>query len=86
MPLRRNPTAAEFTNCYNPTWGRHKARTLPSPGNHDYNVLRPDARREAANDTTFGVLKLTLSAGSCSWNFLPVAGQTFTDSGTTACH
>ena len=29
-------TAAEFTNCYNPTWGRHKTRTRPAPGNHDY--------------------------------------------------
>jgi hypothetical protein len=33
-----NGTAQEFTNCYNPTWGRHKARTKPSPGNHDYNT------------------------------------------------
>jgi Big-like domain-containing protein/calcineurin-like phosphoesterase family protein len=31
-------TAAEFSNCYNPTWGRHKARTRPSPGNHDYHT------------------------------------------------
>ena len=29
-------TSTEFTNCYNPTWGRHKSRTRPSPGNHDY--------------------------------------------------
>ncbi len=29
-------TAAEFTNCYHPSWGRHKARTMPAPGNHDY--------------------------------------------------
>jgi hypothetical protein len=29
-------TDTEFTNCYNPSWGRHKARTFPSPGNHDY--------------------------------------------------
>lgn len=29
-------TAAQFTDCYEPTWGRHKARTRPSPGNHDY--------------------------------------------------
>ncbi len=29
-------TAAEFANCYNPTWGRHKDRTRPAPGNHDY--------------------------------------------------
>lgn len=26
----------EYTNCYDPTWGRHKARTRPAPGNHDY--------------------------------------------------
>ena len=26
----------EFSNCYDPTWGRFKERTLPSPGNHDY--------------------------------------------------
>ena len=30
--------AAEYTNCYEPTWGRHKARTRPSPGNHDYGI------------------------------------------------
>ncbi len=29
-------TAKQFRDCYNPTWGRHKARTRPSPGNHDY--------------------------------------------------
>ncbi|AGZ42051.1 CBM96 family carbohydrate-binding protein [Actinoplanes friuliensis] len=33
-----NGTAAEFTSYYAPTWGRHKARTKPSPGNHDYNT------------------------------------------------
>ena len=26
----------EFADCYAPTWGRHKARTRPSAGNHDY--------------------------------------------------
>ncbi|CAA9436591.1 MAG: Alkaline phosphatase [uncultured Rubrobacteraceae bacterium] len=31
-------TAAEFKDCYNPTWGRHKARTRPTPGNHEYNT------------------------------------------------
>lgn len=29
-------TPSEFANCYDPTWGRYKARTRPSPGNHDY--------------------------------------------------
>lgn len=26
----------EFRECYEPTWGRHKWRTRPSPGNHDH--------------------------------------------------
>lgn len=26
----------EFGKCYEPTWGRFKDKTLPSPGNHDY--------------------------------------------------
>lgn len=29
-------TAEQFAGCYDPTWGRHKARTRPSAGNHDY--------------------------------------------------
>ena len=29
-------TYTEYVNCYEPTWGRHKARTKPSPGNHEY--------------------------------------------------
>ena len=33
-----NGSAAEYANCYDPTWGRFKARTKPSPGNHDYNT------------------------------------------------
>lgn len=29
-------TAKQYQDCYEPSWGRHKARTRPSPGNHDY--------------------------------------------------
>ncbi|HLU36120.1 MAG TPA: DNRLRE domain-containing protein [Thermomicrobiales bacterium] len=29
-------TAQQFRDCYDPSWGRHKSRTYPSPGNHDY--------------------------------------------------
>ena len=29
-------TAAEFTNCYDKTWGRFKTRTHPAPGNHEF--------------------------------------------------
>lgn len=33
-----NGTASEFANCYDPAWGRHKPRTRPVSGNHDYNT------------------------------------------------
>jgi hypothetical protein len=29
-------TYNEFINCYGPAWGRHKERTQPVPGNHEY--------------------------------------------------
>ncbi len=34
----------------------------------------------------YGVLKMTLSASSYSWTWLPAAGYTFTDSGSANCH
>ena len=30
-------TIGEFQNCYEPTWGKFKNRTMPAPGNHEYN-------------------------------------------------
>src|SRR5690242_2957514 len=44
------------------------------------------ANSQVRNSGTFGVLKLTLDATSYAWQFVPVAGQTFTDAGSTACH
>jgi hypothetical protein len=41
---------------------------------------------EVRNNSTYGVLKLTLHADSYDWEFVPVAGSTFTDSGSTQCH
>ncbi len=29
-------TASDFRECYDITWGRHKFRTRPTPGNHEY--------------------------------------------------
>jgi len=29
-------TAEQFRMCYDPAWGRHKSRTRPAPGNHEY--------------------------------------------------
>jgi len=38
------------------------------------------------NDKTFGVLKLTLYPERYRWEFIPVEGMTFADSGNGACH
>jgi len=37
------------------------------------------------DDSTWGVLKLTLRSDRYDWRFVPIAGQTFTDSGTATC-
>lgn len=29
-------TRQQYRDCYDPTWGRHKSRTRPVPGNHEY--------------------------------------------------
>jgi len=31
-----NGTLDEYQHCYDPTWGRHTARTRPAAGNHEY--------------------------------------------------
>jgi hypothetical protein len=51
---------------------------------YGFGSARPNSQVRNAN--TFGVLKLTLKSGSYDWRFLPQAGQSFRDSGSTACH
>ena len=33
-----NGTRGQFATCYDPAWGRHRARTRPTAGNHEYRV------------------------------------------------
>jgi len=49
-------------------------------------MQQPAANVEVRNNTTWGVIKFTLDAGRYSWQFVPAAGGTFTDSGTGTCH
>jgi hypothetical protein len=51
-------------------------------GRLDY--LKPNS--QVRNNTTYGVLKLILHSSSYEWKFVPIAGKTFTDSGTKMCH
>ncbi len=29
-------SVTDYRDCYNPSWGRHRSRTRPVPGNHEY--------------------------------------------------
>ncbi len=51
---------------------------------YGFGTIRPNS--EVRSSGTFGVLKLTLHATSYEWQFVPEAGKSFTDSGSTACH
>ena len=55
-------------------------------GRSHYAFTTLRANSEVRNGDTFGLLKLSLTATGYSWQFLPEAGKTFTDSGSTACH
>jgi 3',5'-cyclic AMP phosphodiesterase CpdA len=46
----------------------------------------PAPNSEARSDRTHGVLELTLHPDSYEWKFIPVAGETFSDSGEGVCH
>jgi hypothetical protein len=46
----------------------------------------PKPNSEVRNGETFGVLKVTLHPKSYDWQFVPIVGQTFTDSGSNSCH
>lgn len=49
-------------------------------------VGSPEANSEVRNDDTHGVLELTLYDSGYAWEFIPIAGQSFRDSGSGACH
>jgi hypothetical protein len=46
--------------------------------------IKPNS--EVRNADTYGVMKLTLRSTRYDWEFVPVAGETFTDSGSGGCH
>lgn len=59
-------TVAEFADCYEPSWGRHKDRTRPVPGNHDYHTEGAVGYfayfGKAAGDPDIGYYRYTLGA------------------------
>jgi hypothetical protein len=55
-------------------------------GRHLRGFGPPKPNSEVRNSDSFGVLKLTLYSDHYAWQFIPVAGATFTDSGQGTCH
>lgn len=55
-------------------------------GKSHYPIFKQQPNSETYNTATFGLLKLTLHANSYDWQFVPIAGSTFSDSGTGQCH
>jgi acid phosphatase type 7 len=51
-----------------------------------YGFKTTDPNVAVRDDSTHGVLKLTLSAGTYSWQFVPTTSGGFSDSGTDTCH
>ena len=44
------------------------------------------ANSQVRDRSTYGVLKLTLHDDGYDWRFIPIAGQSFSDSGSADCH
>ena len=55
-------------------------------GSNHTSIAAVQPNSEVRNADTFGVLKLTLYPDHYDWQFIPVPGDTFADSGTTYCH
>jgi acid phosphatase type 7 len=49
-------------------------------------IKTPVKNSVVRDDTSWGVLKLTLKADSFDYKFIPIAGKSFTDSGSGDCH
>jgi acid phosphatase type 7 len=73
----------DYQNCYEPTWGRHKSRTRPAPGNHEYTTPFASAYFEyfGANAGPFGVGYYSYSLGA--WHVISLNSEIDVGSGST---
>jgi hypothetical protein len=70
---------------YDPTRGIREF--VAGTGGEDFHAFTSTKTLiETQQDTTFGVLSLTLHATSYDWRFVPIAGGAYSDSGSAFCH
>lgn len=74
-----NPTPDGIRQIIAGTGG---AKTQGTPNG----VVSPNSEARWGGVNQYGVLKMTLSPGGYSWEFVPIPGVTFTDSGSGTCH
>ncbi len=75
----------DANGAHDPVFGI-KHFTVGTGGEAHHTAGTPEPTSEALDDNTFGIFKLTLHPTSFDWKFLPIAGETFTDSGTASVH
>jgi hypothetical protein len=63
---------------------RHFVAGMGGASHYSFGTIQPNS--QARNSDTYGVLKFTLHSSSYDWQFVPEAGRSYSDSGTTACH
>jgi hypothetical protein len=82
----RNGTEANFRECYDPHWGRHRARTRPIPGNHEYETAGAAAYFAyfGANAGPAGLGYYTYQAGA--WHVFALNSEIPADAGSAQAH
>ncbi len=79
------PSPSINSGLLDPTFGIREFIVGTGGANHTGLLMRAP-NTEVRNATTFGVLRLTLHPSSYDWQFVPVAGATFSDAGSQSCH
>ncbi len=62
-----------------------RAFVVGTGGAGRYPFGSPVANSEVRNSSTYGVLEIVLRPAGYEWRFVPVAGASFTDSGSGSC-
>ena len=85
-PIKSGATLASQPVA-DPTYGIRQFTVGTGGAARQRTSARPFTTSEVRSPApTYGVLKLTLHATTYDWKFLPIAGGTFTDSGTGSVH
>jgi acid phosphatase type 7 len=61
---------AEFAQCYEPTWGRLKSRTLPVPGNHEYGTPNAQGYKDYFGQQAMPAGKTFYSLNLGNWHIV----------------